>query len=227
MKTVLALVLSADMPKYTPMIQAIKETWAAYRTPSFSTLFYFGRNKEKEARKWPPDGEVIQQGVELYYGCIEEVYNINLKTVMIFDYVLKNYKFDYIYRSCLGTYIAPPLLLKYLETAPSTMLYSGILARLSPDDAFWVSGSGYSLSRDLVEIVVSHKKEILAAGHGSADDVCLGRLLRNFGVVPMFVPRVDGTEIKEGCFHHHGAWDLDPSFMHKMHKAFKDKGAYS
>jgi len=213
MKKVLAMVLATDLPRYNVMTNIIRKTWGSYKSPNFNVLYYYGRKKAGQSQ----GGQTILEGDNLYCDCNESVDNINLKTVLAFKFVLKHFAFDYVYRSCCGTYIVPKWLLRFLEDKPTDKFYSGIIARLSPDDALWVSGSGYSLSRDLAQLVADNPDTVLRAGAGREDDVCLGRFLAKYDVVPVRAPRIDGSsKLDRAVFQYHVR--LVPELMTELHQ---------
>ncbi len=101
---------------------------------------------------------------------------------MAFDWVLKNYEFDYIYRSNLGAFVFPDRVVKFLDDKPKNNFYCGIIG----EDTFYfgrkirfASGSGFFLSKDLVKLVSDKKNEFV---YNSVDDVAMGEFLSRYNV---------------------------------------------
>lgn len=178
MPKVLGLVLCAENDTYDKMIHAIKSTWGSWKSDSFQVKYYYGRKRSAN----PKEGECIVQGDDLIFGCNETVDNILLKTLMAFDYVYGKFEFDYILRTCCGSYVAPWRLLTRLEKAEREKLYLGRAAQLSLDDAVWAHGFGYVVSRDVVKLMLDNKAEVLSAAAGRHDDVAVGRFLAAKGI---------------------------------------------
>jgi hypothetical protein len=99
---------------------------------------------------------------------------------------LKNIEFDYIFRTNSSSYIDKKLLYNYLIDKPKTNFYSGVIGDLNGNK--FASGSGYVLSKDLVEVVLDN---LDLWNHDYIDDVALGILLNKIGHRPVEAPRFD------------------------------------
>ena len=101
------------------------------------------------------------------------------RTVEMYDYVLKNKSFDYIFRVNAGSYIRQDKLLNFLINKPKRNFYCGIQGNYK--GVKYASGSGYFLSHDLVEKVVQNKEKLKLTffdGVPMVDDVAIGELLK-------------------------------------------------
>jgi len=208
MPKVLGLVLSADIAQYNAMVLEIRRAWGSYKHPDFNVLYYYGYGLGFK----PAEGTVQRHGDRLICGCTERVDNIMLKTIMTFDYIRRNFDFDYIIRTCCGAYVAPWRLLQYLEDKPREKFYAGKWCKLSENDAAWAHGIGYVLSRDLVELIADNADEVTALGPGRIDDVLVGRFLAAKGIFLTDLPTrpPDYPEpIPANCFLQHFSKDFN------------------
>ncbi len=103
---------------------------------------------------------------------------IGAKTLAAFRFALAHYAFDYLMRTNISSYVDLPNLVAQVSGYPARGLYAGYPGSSNNCSEF-VSGSGYLLSRDLVEAVVSSQR---LWEHQFIDDVALSRLLARIGV---------------------------------------------
>jgi hypothetical protein len=97
---------------------------------------------------------------------------IGVKTLEAFEASLKNFDFDYLYRTNVSSYIDLNGLSAFLECQPKENFYAGVIG--NHQGVSFASGCGYFLSRDLVSKVVQKKTDW---DHNYIDDVSLGKLL--------------------------------------------------
>ena len=171
----LVLVLGTRLGPYPMLMRAAEATWASVEVPEVDVLFYLGGRGPREA------GRYLTLPVDDDFAHIAE------KTVACFEYALENHEFDVVFRTNCSSYVDLPNLSRYVaEHAQARGFYAG---RLTPHDGVaFASGSGYFLSRDLVELVVRERD---AWDNTLLDDVALGVLLSRAGQVPVAAPRVD------------------------------------
>jgi len=172
---VLVLVLGARVAPYPALIRTIRETWASVAVDGVETIFYYG-------------GDALRfDGDELVLPVSGGALDIGRKTIACFDWALANRDFDLVYRTNCSSYIDLPNLFGYaLEHGGGQRFYSGLIGTF--EQLPFASGSGYFVSRDLVELVVQEKT---AWRHELLDDVALADLLARSGVGPKPAPRVD------------------------------------
>lgn len=219
MKKVLVMVLATGGP-WIPLIEAIKETWGAQEDENFKVNYYYGRMKEfPQVPQW----QSVRLGNIIVCGCGEAAREILKKTVIAFEHVLNDSQFDYLFRCCCGSYVDKNELQKFLEDKPATGFYCGIVGRGAVPFA---SGSGYFLSRDLVELVVREKANILACPNpGNQDDVCMGALMSVMGIkIHPGATRVNfSDQLRPNAYHYHFARGGGAPFMRSIHNKLMDK----
>jgi hypothetical protein len=176
-KKVIILVMSSSNPIYQELEISIKETWFNYRNDDVEIIFY----KDNQNLIDKKDYSVLD-GFDLILPCNDGFYTLGQKTIMAFEWVKKNYEFDYLYRSNLGAFVDIENLLYFLKDKPKDKFYCGIIGRDTyylRKEVKFASGSGYFLSKDLVNIVCDNKDMWL---HNVVDDVALGELLSKFQI---------------------------------------------
>jgi hypothetical protein len=135
---------------------------------------------------------------------------IGLKTIEAFKFILKNYDFDYIFRTNTSSYLDTRQLLKYLEDQPKSGLYSGVIDQVFGSMKF-VSGAGILMSKDVVQRVCEKEDNWK---HGLADDVALSSLvaelrnpsdsatpLKRLDLLTLDAARKTEAEVISGYFH--------------------------
>jgi hypothetical protein len=191
MARTLVLVLGTRFRPYPMLIRAAEATWASVATPDVEVIFYFGGG-----------GPRLMRG-HLTLPVPDDFAHIGEKTIACFEYVLENREFDLVFRTNCSSYVDLTNLSRYVvEHAPKHGFYAG---RPSTQEGVpFASGSGYFLSRDLVELVVRERE---AWDHALLDDVALGRLLSKEGRLPVATPRIDYASPRE-------VTDVDVSQFH-------------
>ena len=176
-RKVVILVMSSSNNSYKKLEESIKETWFNSRDNDVEIIFYSDNDNEINKVEYP-----ILRGNNLILPCNDGYFNLGIKTIMAFDWVSKNYKYDYIYRSNLGAFINVKNLLSFLVNKPKNKFYSGIIGKckISLDkEIIFASGSGYLLSNDVINIILDNKNKW---DHNIVDDVALGELLSNLQI---------------------------------------------
>lgn len=100
---------------------------------------------------------------------------IGLKTLLAFQYAVEHHEFDYLFRTNTSSFINGHALMKIARAADRTHLYAGAKVEIFNDDTF-ATGSGYLLSRDVVE-KISSSPELWPLG--VADDVALAFAIKS------------------------------------------------
>jgi hypothetical protein len=188
---ILVLVLGARVVPYPTLMRAIRRTWASVEVPEIETLFYYG-------------GPALRfDGRNLALPVADDLPSVGLKTLACFKHVLADLQFDLVFRTNCSSYVDLPNLRDFaLDHARDRGFYCGVVR--AHDSVSFASGSGYFLSRDLVELVVERQE---AWDHTVLDDVALGRLLARSGVHPEPAPRRDYRSFAE-------LTDVDTSQFH-------------
>lgn len=175
MPRTLVLVLGTRVRPYPMLIRAAEATWASVPVPDVEVIFYFGSGGPRLARG------------HLTLPVPDDFAHIGEKTLACFEYVLENREFDLVFRTNCSSYVDLVNLSRYVgEHAQERGFYAGTAS--THDGVPFASGSGYFLSRDLVELVVRERD---AWNHALLDDVALGLLMATAGQTPVAVPRID------------------------------------
>lgn len=203
-KKILIMVLSIEMAPFNTMIDGIKKTWGNFNNDNVDICYYYGNSDVPK---------MIDKNI--YLPVRDTFGNILKKTLLAFDYVDKNFEFDYVYRCCTGSYIDIEKLIEYVKNKPKQGYYSGYLGEHA--GVPYCSGSGFFLSRDLLKF--------LYCGHSGeqpvCDDVDIGKFMHNHcGIVAENAPRFDGPfddeNYDDSYFHYHFRTDL--SALHFVHE---------
>jgi hypothetical protein len=176
-KKVLILILASSRQDYKSLENSIKSTWFNLRNEDVEIIFYSDNDSETEKNQ----NAFIREN-NLILPCPDGHNYHGIKTVLAFDWILKNYEFDYIYRSNLGAFVYPERIIKFLEDKPKEKFYCGIVG----EDTFYfgrnirfASGSGYFMSKDLVQLVSDKKNDFV---YRSVDDVAMGEFLGRYNI---------------------------------------------
>jgi galactosyltransferase len=187
----LVLVLACRAEPYPAMIETIERTWAAAEIADVDVLFYYGGTEKR------------RQGRHLYLPVADDLLSTDWKTLAAFEHVRADDDFDVVFRTNCSSYVDLQNLRDYVEahSRPEGYYagYSGV-----HHETHFASGSGYFLSRDLVDLVLAHKDEW---NHRPHDDVALGQLLHEHGIEHEPTPRVEYKS-------RHLVWRVDVSQFH-------------
>jgi hypothetical protein len=174
MKKIIILVLTwDDNADYSIMDSAAKNTWGK-SSDEVKIYHYYFKPLEFEGV------DVVENNI--FCSGYESVSRIGHKTLMALEYLLTQ-DFDYVFRTNSSSFIHIPNLISAMNNFPTEKFYSGRVlpyhtTELNLD---FVTGSGYILSRDLVEYVVKNKDNW---SHHFADDVSVAKLLKEYDVYP-------------------------------------------
>jgi hypothetical protein len=172
MTKVLVLVLAARAWPYPLLIRTIEHTWASVDVDGASTLFYYG-------------GEQLEERGNRLYLPVTDALPAGPKTVAAFEHVLAQHDFDFVFRTNASSYVDLPNLHAFAERhAQAERFYAG--HRGMYGELPFASGSGYFLSRDLVQLTVNRREQL---DHSLPDDIALAALMRDAGVELVDVPR--------------------------------------
>jgi len=178
----LVLILGARARPYSMLTRAAEATWASVTVAGVSVLFYYGGRRTRAVGN-----------PALFLPVPDDFGHIGEKTIACFRHVLANDPFDLVFRTNCSSYVDLMNLSQYAaDQAESKGFYAGVVGRHGA--VKFASGSGYFLSRDLVETVV---RERGAWNHALLDDVALGLVLARIGIEPIAAPRVDCTDPAE------------------------------
>lgn len=206
---ILILVLSVEQGIYINMQNAIRNTWGSSVPNNMTLKFNYGQ-------KYKGQDKIIDEGDSIYINCEDTFTNILFKTLECFKFVLNNYEFDYIFRCCNGSYLNLDKLNEWVDSNSKTNVYNGVNGTC--DGISFCSGSGFLISRDLVEKITNVEN----VNYNQPDDVEIGRLVSLVG------KKLDDTatryDIDNGNFHftdfnhYHYHFRNYPEFMYNIHK---------
>ncbi len=170
LRKVLVLIIASDN---MPIFLETQKVWRSYMHSDPEHIeAYFIRGDPTLATPYRIDKDVIWAKSPENYGL-----PILKKTIGAFEAMMPRlHEFDYVLRTNLASFIVFPRLLKTLETLPRTQCYYGAN---TGGTSVIASGSGFVLSRDLVEMVVKDKTTVLNMRiDPPSDDVILGYYFR-------------------------------------------------
>jgi hypothetical protein len=180
MKILIVVLSHLDGGIYTKFFETQNESWNSIEVEGVDTFFMVGNNNEDTI-----DGNLIKTNVR------ESLYNCGHKTIKAFE-LLRNYEYDYIFRTNSSSYVDKQMLKDFLQDKPRTNFYSGVIG--NHHGILFASGSGFIVSKNVVDLVLL-KKEYWE--HRFIDDVALGLLLRNLRINPALAPRYDVETVNE------------------------------
>lgn len=171
---ILILVMCSSKELYLSLEKEIKNTWFNIQNPNIKVIFYHDNEKEENKKKF-----AFLKESDLILPCDDGYENLGIKTIMCFDWILNNCgDFDYIYRSNLGAYLDFKNMIKFVEVhGKKEKFFCGIIGKYN--QIKFASGSGYFMSKDVVELIVNKKNDW---NHNLCDDVAVADLLSKFSI---------------------------------------------
>jgi len=144
--------------------------------------FYFGTPKL-------PDTDL-----DWYFDCSDDLHSIGYKTIKAFERALLT-DWDYLFRPNSSLFVNQSKLIEFLQDKPRLNFASGING-IGVDKILFLNGSGYVLSRDVVQLIVDNKD---LWNHNYIDDVAISELMQRLGIVFDRTYRSMGIKVtKEG-----------------------------
>lgn len=172
---VLVLVLHAESGAYAAMGAAQKRLWMA--DGPLECIHYVGGGRGAPVLE---DAHTLR--IEASEG---DKWKVGPKTVDAFRWAVENREFDFVFRTNTSSYVDQRMLLAHANSLKREYHYSGFVDRRYGDFA---SGSGYFISADLVDKLVSDGDRLDSA----PDDVALSAWLgKTLGVKAETQQRVD------------------------------------
>ena len=221
MAEILVLVIASDKDPWRTIVElGQRPTWVSKKVPGVTVLFCFGEEG------------VLPHLCEdcMYVPSPEGTMNIGRKTLAAFKFALASFPFTHIYRTNVSSYVHLAGLKAFLDKSPTYNHYSGVIA--SHKGIPFISGSGYALSRDLVQKAVDLEDKW---DHNLLDDVALGKVLASYTDVRLTqCPRINvynkrtlrlvNSSSTKTTFHFRCKSDGDRNFdilaMHYIHKFY-------
>ncbi|MBA2369085.1 MAG: hypothetical protein H0V82_08705 [Candidatus Protochlamydia sp.] len=208
---VLVLIIASDN---TEAYLELQKVWKAYMhsCPEHIEVYFIKGNPDL-----PTSFEI--RGDDLFVkteeGYIPGIIN---KTILSMEAMLPRFKeFDFVLRTNLSSFYVFPRLLNFIRNLPPKKCYCGfqmhIPASWTPKLGFinFVSGAGFILSIDLVEMLIREKCYLLKYKCDLPDDVLIGLFFQKRSILSLPAERMDiGTleewnaqkdNISENAFH--------------------------
>lgn len=193
---------------YSKFYETQNKTWNSVSVEGVNTFFLVGNSDTDEI-----ENQIIKTNVE------ESLENCGYKTLKAFEQ-LKDFDYQYIYRTNSSSYIDKKLLKEYVQDKPKEKFYSGVIGNYN--NILFSSGSGYIITKDLVDLVLENKNNW---NHSFIDDVSLGLLLRTQNIFPIPAPRYDVHSLDKNIpinYYHYriksNNRDIDCEKMELIHK---------
>jgi hypothetical protein len=181
MKILISILACEGDGHYVALENAIRETWGSEKSKHediVDIIYYYGDPSLESDFKL--------EGDKLWVKSSEGYFNTWNKTLMMFDFISKNYKFDYLFRTNLSSYVDLKNLQNFAKGNYKENFYCGSFGNLDPGN--FCSGAGYFLSKNLIKLILSQKEKLFEE---SVDDLALGRFL--YGKVePIIGERFEG-----------------------------------
>jgi hypothetical protein len=154
----------ANKGEYDLLTDTIKETWGRTETENAKIFYLWCNNyKKKDENDW------VLNKPESYGALL-------LKTLGFLHEHIDD-DFDYIFRTNAGSYVHTERLVEWLQDCPREQFYAGAGGNCAGID--FASGSGFILSKDLVQLAVKNRSTF---GKDHIDDVSFGRFMARHGV---------------------------------------------
>jgi hypothetical protein len=149
------------------MLKTSMKTWDSISVNGVETIFYCG--------------EPLKDNIDrvIYFPVKESLNSMGEKTILAYEWALKNKQFDYIARVNASTYVNKKELIKYIQTLPDENVFSGLEVGASEYNERWMWGPQFILSKDLIQLMVDNKG---LWDHSIMDDVATSYLLNKFNV---------------------------------------------
>jgi hypothetical protein len=202
------LVLDTFDPLYSPLRQALKDTWVKKALDQNITVIFYKGNPSLSAPAFNDEGTLL-------LPCSDDLAATSQKLCLALGYLLDNFEFAYVYRTNLSSFLFVDALLRQIETIKSPLdVYSGVVGECSIlrsalfrriakakaklqrpvappalGSVSFASGSGFLISKDLVRLFV-HEYLASSICH-LVDDVSLGFVLNKCGIFPTPFGRCD------------------------------------
>lgn len=191
-------------PSFEHVQNACLDTWVKDNdNEDIKVINYFGgynndKTKIDRFKCVPNWGDVCEYEEDdinyMIVGCYdltnhdEDVDHRGFRLIHAFEYLLKNYEFDYIYRTGCTSYVILDRVYNVIRNLPSTRVYTGTVFKYWVDPEtkhfpfYFVLGADAFISRDMVELAVRNKSmyiELSTQGvhFNSFEDAVLGRIL--------------------------------------------------
>jgi len=137
------------------------------------------------------ESELLQSKKRVLHILFPDTYlTYRWKLLSLMKFFIENTSHDFLLTTTTASYINLPALSRKLNDFENNDLYFGALPYTG---ATFVSGSNRLLSRKTVESILNSKRRFSI---GIIEDVALGKLLYNLGILPTFIPIINVPTIE-------------------------------
>lgn len=189
MKIAIVVLSYFDNDIYSELYRIQNETWNSIHVENVDTYFLIGNSEKNEIT-----GNLIKTTIPESVMCAK-------KTLEGFE-LLKDYNYDFIFRTNSSSYIDKSRLKQYVITNCDENSYRGIVGNHL--GILYASGSGYLISKKILETITINSYMWDLTGH--LDDVGLGDFLQKLHIHPKVGFRqdiiTDGQEIDINQYHY-------------------------
>lgn len=175
---ILVAVLASENGHYPCLIEnGIRKTWGTKVDEDFEIVYYYGKNNINTPKS-----------DEIYIDIEDNFSTIGTRTVLFFEQILKTKSFDYLLRVSPSSLFNIEKYKQFLADKPTSNLFCALVGYVDNNRRFG-SGAGYTLSRDVVELIVKNKHLL---DHTLIDDLGVSfLLLEKLGIPLIPAPRQD------------------------------------
>lgn len=228
---IIIAVLANDEGGYASMVQACRETcYSKKNTPEAAKVYYmYGNRKGVNVSHQ----ESLLKEDCFYYGYPEGRNNLLHKTIAFYEYCYNNFNFEYIFRTNCGSYVNLHSLVKFVNNLPKQDVYLGMKGSSAQGyDHDYASGSGYLLSRNLIQLIVENKHKLEYNGIRCMDDNSIGKFLtkdNKYQVMDgalrrnLFLHEISNQTIDEQCYHYYFRHSIEPKCLYQTEKILGKK----
>jgi len=156
---------------------------------------------------------------------LPEAYSlIGLKTRAVFEYIMKNYEFDFLYRTNVSSYLDLMGLERYVQTLQNSKdFYGGVIGE--SHGIKFASGSGYLMARETLSQALKNASQW---NHFEIDDVAIGILMsQDLGKIITPINRKDfdsaNFTVTDDLTFHYRCKAKDPHDSIKIMKSLHEK----
>jgi hypothetical protein len=174
------ILVAADGESYQDLVQTVRETWGSSKQEGVEILYYYGYRTEPN----PAPEQCIQCNDQLFCGV--DPNDGHVRNRIAFNYLYKNYDFDYLFLCCAGSYLVPKKMIEFLQDKPKDNFYCGQILKV--EDIQYASGAGFFLSKDLVKMLINDPAGFTCHFYV---DVGFGDFFSEKGIMLVDAPRQD------------------------------------
>ena len=184
-KDIVMLVIASRSDIYDQMINKYWCYLIKYiKENNYSIKIYllFGNNVKTDDLNLNDDDKLILNTPESYMP------GILIKTIESFKIINNLYDYKHIIRTNLSSFFIVENILKISENLNDNNIYAGVNGIQPAQNIPFVSGSGFWLSRDIVNIILNNKNKL---NKNLVDDVSIGNILNNNNINKYILDRYD------------------------------------